>query len=202
MDSITELINIFKQFPGIGPKSARRMAFYLLKKNKRELYNIGKIIATAKNNLFTCSNCGNISGSDPCEICSDPLRDKNVLCIVEDLETLAAFEHAKIYNGLYHVLGEIVSPYEEKELSECTINFLLDHVKKNNPDEIIIATNPKVEGDLTYYALVETLKNSGLKINKISRLAMGLPMGSTIEFADKLTLHMALEARTDADLNL
>ena len=193
MDPLNELVNTFKKFPGLGVKSARRIAFYLLKQNDADLYALGKLIATLKNNLKTCELCGNISHKSPCEICSNPLRDKKTLCIVEDIEALSAFEQAGIYNGVYHVLGARVSPLDGEDLSDEATEFLLRHVKELKPDEIIIATSPKIEGDLTFYTLLKVLEK--MRIKTISRLAYGLPVGGSIEFADRMTLHTALDAR-------
>lgn len=193
MDSISELISALKKFPGLGSKSAKRIVYYLLQQNNQELEKIGELISTLKKNLKACSLCGNISEKDPCRICSDPLRDKKTLCIVEDLEALSAFEEAGIYNGLYHVLGSKISPLDGQDLSDESIKFLLKHIKALKPDEIIIATSPKIEGDMTYYTLLDILKSA--KTKKLSRLSFGLPMGGSIEFADKMTLHIALEAR-------
>ena len=193
MDSLEELISILKKFPGLGSKSAKRIEFFLLKQDKDYLKNLGDLISGMKNNLRVCSQCGNISSNDPCSICSDPLRDRKTLCIVEDLEALSAFEDAGIYNGLYHVLGKKVSPIRGEDLSDESIKFLLTHIKTLKPEEIIIATSPKIEGDMTYYTLTDILQN--VKVKKITRIAFGLPIGSSIEFADKVTLHTALESR-------
>ncbi|MBR0094479.1 MAG: recombination protein RecR [Synergistaceae bacterium] len=193
MDPISELVSAFKNFPGLGSKSARRAVFYLLKQDEDELKRLGTLIATLKNNLKTCSECGNLTYDDPCPICSDPFRDRRVLCVVEDIESLTAFEAARIYNGLYHVLGTRASPLEGKDITNEDAKFLLSHIKKVNPAEVILATSPNIEGDLTRYSLLDILK--GLKKVKITRLAYGLPLGGSIEFADKLTLHTSLEAR-------
>ncbi len=193
MNPITDLTNAFKKFPGLGNKSASRIVFYLLKQNEEELNRLGSLIANLKKNLKVCSDCGNLSYEDLCPICSDPLRDRKTLCIVEDIESLNAFEQAKIYNGLYHVLGGQVSPLSDQDISEESAKFLLKHIKKLRPSEIIIATSPTVEGDMTKFSLMEVLKN--IKNAKITRLAFGLPLGGSIEFADKLTLHTSLAAR-------
>ncbi|MBQ7558687.1 MAG: recombination protein RecR [Synergistaceae bacterium] len=193
MNPITDLTNAFKKFPGLGNKSASRIVFYLLKQNEAELDRLGSLIANLKKNLKVCSDCGNLSYEDLCPICSDPLRDRKTLCIVEDIEALNAFEQAKIYNGVYHVLGGQVSPLNDQDISEGSAKFLLKHIKKLRPSEIIIATSPTVEGDMTKFSLMEVLKN--IKNAKITRLAFGLPLGGSIEFADKLTLHTSLAAR-------
>ena len=193
MDNLNDLITNLKKFPGVGNKSARRIAFYLLKQDNEELAKLGNMISTLKKDLCTCELCGNISENNPCNICTDPLRDKKLICIVEDVEAIEAFEQAGIYNGLYHVLGGRAAPLRGEDLSDEAIKFLLKHIKKQNPDEVIIATSPKYEGDMTYYTLLEILK--GVKVKTVTRIAYGIPVGSSIEFADRVTLHTALEAR-------
>jgi recombination protein RecR len=196
-DSIGRLVAFFNKFPGIGNKSARRMAFFLLRQEESFLRAMGNTIAELKDNLFTCCECGNISDSDPCPICRDMLRDRSVLCVVESIDDLASFEQAGVYNGLYHVLGGRVSPLEDQELGEGCIDFLLRHIEDTRAGEIIVATNPRMEGDLTYYTLLEILKTKMTEDElKVSRLAFGLPVGGSIEFADRMTLHTALESRT------
>ena len=179
MDQLNDLISALKKFPGIGSKSARRIAFYLLKQDSEYLYKLGGLVSSLKKDLCTCELCGNISTRSPCHICTDPLRDRKILCVVEDIEALSAFEQAGIYNGLYHVLGEKVSPLTGQDLADDDINFLLNHVASLKPKEIIIATSPRFEGDLTYYTLLDVLKNS--RVKKITRLAFGLPVGGSIE---------------------
>ena len=200
MDPVANLIASFTRFPGVGSKSARRMVFHLLRKDPSELKELGNRIASLKDSLRTCGECGNISESDPCPICRDALRDRRTLCVVEDIEDLVSFEQAGIYNGLYHVLGGRVSPFDDEELSEESVNFLLSHIRRTDAREVIIATNPKMEGDLTTYALLDVLKGAeGLREDlKITRLAFGLPVGGSIEFADRMTLHTALESRVAA----
>lgn len=193
MELLNDLIAALKKFPGIGGKSARRIAFYLLKQDEEYLAELGELISGLKEGFCTCGQCGNISQHDPCNICSDPLRDRKTLCIVEDIEALSAFEQAGIYNGLYHVLGMKVAPAEGRDLTDENVAFLLNHIKTLKADEVIIATSPKFEGDMTYYTLLEVLKNADVK--KITRLAFGLPVGGSVEFADSMTLHTALEAR-------
>ena len=189
MESLDSLINALKKFPSLGPKSARRIAFYLLKQENSELERIGSLISGLKKNVFTCSQCGNISSKDPCNICTDPLRDRNVLCIVEDVESLSVFEQSGIYNGLYHVLGSRIAG----ELTDEAMDALTRHVAILKPDEVIIATSPRIESDMSYYTVIDVLKAAGIK--NVTRLAYGLPLGGSIEFADTMTLHTALEGR-------
>ena len=189
MESLDSLVNALKKFPAIGPKSARRIAFYLLRQEDAELERIGSLITNLKKGLVTCSHCGNVSAKDPCNICTDPLRDRNILCIVDDLESLFVFEQSGIYNGLYHVLGGNFAG----ELTDESADFLERHVRELNPDEVIISSSPRIEGDMSYYTLIDILH--GLGIENVTRLAYGLPLGGSIEFADRMTLHTALEAR-------
>ncbi len=195
MDALNELITTLKKFPGLGLKSARRIAYHLMKQDNSELEHIGTMISDLKKNMKTCRHCGNITDKDPCAICVDPLRDRKTLCVVEDVEALSALEQSGLYNGLYHILGGRVAPIKGDELKENAIDFLIHHVKELSPDEIIVATSPKMEGDLTYYALIDTLKRTST--GKVTRLAYGLPVGGAIEFADKMTLHTAIESRSE-----
>ena len=193
MEALDKLINALKKFPGIGKKSARRIAYYLLRKDDEYLSEFGALIADLKKNLYTCEHCGNISSSNPCSICSDPLRDRKTLCIVDDAESISAFEEAGIYNGVYHILGR-VSPLSGEDLSDDAADFLLKHIHELGAEEVIIATNPKLEGDMAYYTLLEVLKNAG--VENVTRLAYGLPVGGSIEFADRATLNTAISSRT------
>lgn len=175
------------------------MVFYLLRQDEAFLHVMGNSIAGLKDRLFGCSECGNISDSDPCSICRDARRDRSMLCVVESLDDLVSFEQAGIYNGLYHVLGGRVSPLEDQELSGESIEFLLRHIETVKASEVIVATNPRMEGDLTYFTLLEILRDKAERDGlKISRLAFGLPVGGSIEFADRMTLHTALESRIHA----
>lgn len=193
MDSLNDLISILKKLPGLGAKSSRRIAYYLLKQNDEFLSEFGKLISELRKGLCVCNICGNISYKNPCSICSDQMRDTKTICIVEDVESLSAFEQAGIYNGVYHVLGGKVSPLEGEDISDASIKSLTKHIKANKPNEVIVATSPVIEGDLTYYALLDLFRKLGVK--KVSRIAYGLPVGGSIEFADKMTLHTALDSR-------
>ena len=195
-DPIGRLVSFFNKFPGIGNKSARRMVFFLLKQEVSFLRDIGGAISELKDNLVRCGECGNISGADPCPICADVLRDRSTLCVVESVDDLASFEQAGVYNGLYHVLDGRVSPLDDQDLSEECVSFLLKHIADAGAEEVIIATNPRMEGDLTYFTIREILREKLFEQGpKISRLAFGLPVGGSIEFADRVTLHTPLEAR-------
>ena len=201
MEAFENLIKELKKLPGIGSKGARRIAFFLLQQEEEYLTHLGETLSTLRKSLHPCSECGNISDKDPCNICSDPLRDKKVLCVVEDFEALSTFEHAGIYNGLYHVLNTKPGTSEDEDLTDEDIKFFVKHVKSLKPEEIIMATNPKIESDIVYYTLLEALKGvKGCKNMRITRLASGLPVGGDIAFADRITLHTALQARTQIEL--
>ena len=194
MEALDELTAYLKKFPGIGKKGAKRIAYYLIKQNNEYLSQLGSLISGLRDNLFTCGQCGNISAYNPCRICSDTLRDRKTLCIVEDIEAIAVLEESGVYNGMYHVLGKL-SPLENLDAEEQALDFLTRHIKSLKAEEVIIAFTPKVEGDITYYALIDFLKHSGVK--RVTRIAFGLPVGTSIEFADRSTLTTALEDRKD-----
>lgn len=194
METLNELINYLKKFPGIGKKGAKRIAFYLIKQDRKYLSQLGTLISGLRDNMFTCKQCGNISSTNPCSICRDPLRDHKTLCIVEDIEAIAVLEEAGVYNGLYHVLGKL-SPIENLDAEDEALAFLTKHINALKAEEVIVAATPRVEGDLTYYALIDFLKHSGVK--RVTRIAFGLPVGTAIEFADRTTLNTALEDRKD-----
>ena len=194
MDALNELTAYLKKFPGIGKKGAKRIAYYLIKQNEDYLVQLGTLISGLRDNLFTCEECGNISGTNPCSICSDPLRDRKTLCIVEDIEAIEVLEDSGVYNGLYHVLGKL-SPLDDPYAEELALDSLTRHINDLGAEEVIVAFTPKIEGDSTYYALIDFLKHSGVK--RVSRIAFGLPVGTSIAFADRSTLTTALEDRKD-----
>ena len=194
MEALDELTTYLKKFPGIGKKGAKRIAFYLVKQDNEFLEHFGAMISCLRDNLFTCEECGNISETNPCSICSDPLRDRKTLCIVEDIEAIAVLEEAQVYNGVYHVLGKL-SPIENLDAEDEALAFLTEHINALGAEEVIVAATPRVEGDVTYYALIDFLKHSGVK--RVTRIAFGLPVGTAIEFADRTTLNTALEDRKD-----
>lgn len=197
MDSLNDLIDVLRKLPGLGLKSSKRIAYYLLKQDDKFLSELGSLISELKKGLCVCKICGNISYNNPCSICSDNIRDTKTICIVEDVESLSAFEQAGVYNGMYHVLNSRVSPVAGEDLSDDAIKSLSRHINLNKPSEVIIATSPVLEGDLTYYALLDILKK--LKVKKISRIGYGLPVGGSIEYADKMTLHTAMDSRREVE---
>lgn len=197
-EPLEKLISVFKRFPGVGDKSARRMAFCVLQQPESFALSMAEGLVEMRHKLHPCSVCGNITDTDPCGICEDPFRDRKVICVVESAEDLISMEQAGIYNGLYHVLGGKVSPLEDEELDPEKLLALNRRVVDLSIQEVIIATNPRIEGDLTFYEIASSLK--GVPV-RISRLAYGLPVGGSIEFADRVTLHAALESRVNLDSN-
>ena len=192
-NSIERLISLLKKLPGVGEKSARRMAFFILQEKGTLAEDLSALLGDFKVRLTTCEKCGNLTETQPCPICDDPLRDRSLLCVTESIEDLVSIEQSGLFNGLYFVLGTTLSPLEDREfLPEDTVERLRRRFEEYPIEEVIIATNPRIEGDMTFYALLDAL--SDIDVKK-SRLAYGLPVGGSIEFADKVTLHAALESR-------
>ncbi|MDI9388831.1 MAG: recombination mediator RecR [Synergistota bacterium] len=191
-DPFERLSSLLRKMPGVGAKSARRMAFYVLQQPPSYAEELSRVLTALKERVGSCSICGNITDQDPCSICSDPLRDRGLLCVVETVEDLFSIEHAGVFSGLYQVLGGRVSPLDGETLDDHVLESLLERVRGGGIREVIIATNPRIEGDLTYHALVKFLGPSGVPV---SRIAYGLPVGGSIEFADRTTLQAAMESR-------
>ncbi len=193
---LAQLIEFFQKFPGIGPKSAQRMAFHLLKMPVSDVKRFSEIIISAKENIHYCSICFNMSASNPCEICSDSRRDKSVICVVAETKDLIAIEKTREYKGLYHVLQGTISPLDGIGVEDIRIKELLTRAADENISEIILALNPSVEGEATSMYITKLLKPFNIKI---SRIAFGLPIGSDLEFADEITLAKAIEGRRIID---
>lgn len=186
----TALLEALEQLPGIGRKSAERIGFYLL--NNREVgENLSQALRTALDNLGHCKICGNITEGEVCEICSSPSRDRTVICVVETPMDIYAIEKTGIYNGLYHVLGGLISPLDGKGPEDINIDGLLKRIE--GVKEIILAIKPSTEGDATSMYLAEILKKKGVSV---SRLARGLPVGSELELTDPLTIINAIKNRS------
>ncbi|PIP17716.1 MAG: recombination protein RecR [Parcubacteria group bacterium CG23_combo_of_CG06-09_8_20_14_all_35_9] len=194
--AIQNLIDEFNKLPGIGPKTSERFVFYLLKQSEEEIEKFAKAIENLKKKITICSQCYNFSEKDPCPICTDPRRDKSLLCVVAYPQDLQAIEKTNEYKGLYHILGGILNPIEGIGPKELKIQELLKRVKKPNSkiQEIILGLNPDLEGEATAIYLAKLLRP--LKI-KVARLARGLPMGSDLQYADEVTLSNALEGRKE-----
>ncbi|MBQ2611308.1 recombination protein RecR [bacterium] len=192
--SIATLIEHFRKFPSIGPKSAQRMAFYLLRMSKEEVERFAKCMIETKENIKTCEICFNLSSSSPCEICSSSNRDKSTICVVAETKDLIAIENTNEYKGLYHVLQGLISPMDGIGADDIRIKELLSRLTDDNVKEIILALSPSVEGEATSMYLTKLIKPFGIKI---SRIAFGLPVGSDLEYADEITIAKAIEGRRE-----
>lgn len=192
--SILSLIESFEKLPGVGPKTAQRLAFYLLRVPQAQLDEFGEALSSLKKKTKLCSFCRNLDETDPCRICSDQSRNKKLLCVVEQPLDLLALENTKKFSGVYHVLHGAIEPLNNIGPDEIYLKDLLDRVKEDEPEEIIFATNPTLEGEATSMYIESELSKIGYS-GKITRLARGLPTGGDLEYADELTLANALEGR-------
>ncbi len=192
--SIQNLINYFSKLPTVGPKTAERYVFYLLQQGAEELQGFAQAIAELKEKITICKNCGAVSENNPCFICTDKNRNKNIICVVANTRDMLAIERAKQYNGLYHILGGVINAVDDIGPEKLNINSLVEKIKKNGIQEIIIALNPNMEGETTAMHLIKILKPFKIKITRIAR---GLPTGSDLEYADETTINNALKYRTD-----
>lgn len=195
---IQRLIELFSRFPGIGEKSAARFVFYLLKLPEAKIDELTNLIKNLKNNIRACGVCHNFSENDPCQICRDPKRLKNTVCIVAKPQDLTAIEKSGQYQGLYHILGGILEPLNNIAPENLNIKSLLERLKKNQTEvkEIILSLNPDIEGETTSLYLHKLLKQNFPHL-KITKLARGLPMGADIEYADDTTIANALQGRKE-----
>ena len=184
MKKLDDLINVFAKLPGIGRKSAARIAFDILEKDNSEIENMLYTIKDSYENIKHCSICGNLSENDVCEICSNEKRNKDIICVVEGVRDITAFEKSAIYNGLYHVLGGKIDPLNGVTIDDLNIDRLLKRLD-GTVQEIILALNPDLEGETTNLYLTKILKEKGIKVSKI---ASGIPMGGNIEYTDMATL--------------
>ncbi|MCL5407459.1 MAG: recombination mediator RecR [Patescibacteria group bacterium] len=197
-DSISNLIEEFSKLPGIGPKTASRLTFYLLTKPESDVQRFGQVLLDLKKSLKYCQNCFNITTESPCEICASPKRDTSKIMIVEEPLDVLALEKTG-YDGLYHVLGGVISPIEGIGPENLRIAEILEKIKKDNSQikELILATDPSLEGEATaMYLNSAILKLENVKI-KVTRIARGLPIGGDLEYADEVTLTRALEGRKE-----
>ncbi|MGQ9617453.1 MAG: recombination mediator RecR [Candidatus Aminicenantia bacterium] len=191
-EPLKRLINELKKIPGIGSKSAQRISFYLLKAPEDDVKTLSEAIKNVKEKLKYCSICNNITDVDPCRICSDERRDDGLICVVEEPFNVSAIEKTEKYKGKYHVLLGTISPLKGIGPEKLKIEELFNRIKRGNFREVIIATNPTVEGEATSQYIIQLLKTLNVKI---SRLAIGIPVGSDIDFADQVTIARALEGR-------
>ena len=190
--SIAALIEQFQKFPSVGPKSAQRMAFFLLRMSKNDVENFAKTVIEAKANTKTCEICFNISNTSPCEICSSNSRDRSTICVVSESKDLIAIEKTNEYKGLYHVLQGLISPLDGIGAEDIRIKELLNRLTDESIKEVILALNPSVEGEATSLYLTKLIKPFGIKV---SRIAFGLPVGADLEYADEITIAKAIEGR-------
>ncbi|MDF2536647.1 MAG: recR [Bacillales bacterium] len=193
-EPISKLIDNFTKLPGIGPKTATRLAFFVLEMEEESVLDFAKALVNAKRQLTYCSICGHITDKDPCIICSDSRRDQTVICIVQESKDLIAMEKMKEYTGLYHVLQGSISPMEGIGPEDINIPTLLKRLQNDTIQEVILATNPNIEGEATAMYISRLLKPSGIKT---TRLAHGLPVGGDLEYADEVTLLKAMEGRRE-----
>ena len=192
--SIEKLIESFEKLPSIGHKTAQRLAFYMLDISNEEAEEFTNSIINAKKNLHFCSKCFNISDTDPCNICSNPKRNEEIICVVEDVRDVIAMERTHEYDGVYHVLHGTISPMNGVEPDDIKIKELLSRVMAGNISEVILATNPRVEGEATAMYISKLLKPMGIKTTRIAR---GVPIGGDLEYTDEVTLTKALEGRSE-----
>ena len=189
---IERLIHLLGRLPGLGPRSARRVALHLLKKREVLMQPLSAALADAARAIRACSTCGNLDTIDPCSICADPRRDPGLLCVVEDIGDLWAMERGKIFSGLYHVLGGTLSALDGIGPDELNVGSLLRRVKEGPVREVIVATNATVDGQTTAHYLAERLADCGVPV---TRLAHGVPVGGELDWLDDGTLATALKAR-------
>lgn len=195
--SIQKLINEFSRLPGIGPKTAQRLAFYLLKKDNLDLDSLSSAVANLKNNVTFCSICHNMVETDPCSVCTDDRRDQRIICVVEEPLDALAIDKSGTFKGVFHVLGGVLNPLEGIGPEHLKIDSLIGRVKNTSQvSEIIIATNPSLEGETTAMHLQKVLKQA-LPELVVTRIARGLPMGGDLEYADDITLTRAMEGRRE-----
>ncbi|HEX3095994.1 MAG TPA: recombination mediator RecR [Patescibacteria group bacterium] len=192
--SLERVINEFGKLPGIGPKSAQRLAFYLLKKDAVEINGLSDSIRALKSDITFCSQCHNMAETDPCSICADQSRDHTLICVVEEPLDAIAIDKTGQYKGVFHILGGVLNPMEGIGPEQLNIGSLQKRVLDLGAKEIIIATNPTLEGETTAMHIAKAL--GGMEI-RITRIARGLPMGGDLEYADEITLSRAMEGRRD-----
>ena len=188
---LARLIDQFEQLPGIGPRTAQRLALHLLRQPKEKIHRFSDALLKAHEQVGQCQECFHLSAEKECEICSNPKRSNNILCVVADSRDLIALERTREFSGLYHVLGGLISPMDGIGPELLQISSLIKRVDQNQTEEVILALTPSVEGETTSLYLARLLK----PFTKVTRIAYGLPVGSELEYADEVTLSRALEGR-------
>ena len=193
-EPIARLIDQFKRLPGIGQKTAQRLAFHVLRTDPEEAVALADAIRDAKLKIRECSVCNNITDTDPCLYCTGPTRNRSVICLVEEPHNILAIERTRQYSGLYHVLGGALSPLEGIGPDQLKLKGLIERLKAGTVSEIIIATNPTVEGEATAVYVSKLIKPLGVRV---TRIGVGIPVGSDLEYADEITMLKAMEGRHD-----
>lgn len=193
-EPMARLIDELKKLPGVGSKSAQRMAFHILRSSPEDAESLGSAIRNLKEKLHLCSVCNNITDVDPCTYCTSSTRNQRLVCVVEEPTNIAAIEKTRSYSGVYHVLHGALSPLHGVGPEQLRIPSLLKRIESGSVDEIIIATNPTMEGEATAVHLTHLLKRPGVKV---TRIATGIPAGSDIEYADEVTMLKAMEGRRE-----
>ncbi|HZQ19175.1 MAG TPA: recombination mediator RecR [Terriglobales bacterium] len=193
-EPMARLIDELKKLPGVGSKSAQRLAFHILRSSEEDATALAAAIQDVKASLRLCSICNNITDIDPCVYCSSPTRNQHLICVVEEPTNIAAIEKTRHYNGVYHVLHGSISPIHGVGPDQLRISNLMRRVEDGGADEVILATNPTVEGEATATYLYGQLRRAGLKV---TRIATGIPAGSDIEYADEITMLKAMEGRRE-----
>lgn len=191
---LKKLIGELSKLPGIGNKSAQRLAFHILSLSDEEAAGLAGAISYAKANMKQCSVCGNLTDQDPCAICSDTKRNREVICVVESPSGVTAMESMEEFNGLYHVLNGTINPIEGRGPEDINLRQLIIRLQQNDVKEVILATNPTIEGEATAMYIARLLKPSGIKI---TRIAYGMPTGGDLEYTDEVTLFKAMEGRRE-----
>ncbi len=191
---LAALINEMSKLPGIGSKTAQRLAFHILSLDDKEAERLAHAILTAKKEMRYCSVCGNLTDTDPCGICSDESRDRSVICVVESPKDVMAMERIREFNGMYHVLHGVISPMDGVGPEDINLMSLLKRLQAEDVNELIIATNPNIEGEATAMYIARLIKPTGIKV---TRIAHGIPVGGDLEYADEVTLLKAVEGRRE-----
>jgi recombination protein RecR len=193
-EPLARLITEFKRLPGIGQKSAQRIAFHILRSNRDNAQNLAQAVLDVKDRLGLCRTCGNISDGELCQYCTDGNRDQRIICVVEEAHNIVGIETTRQYHGLYHVLHGAMSPLRGIGPEQLNIKSLVTRIAEGGVEEIIVATNPNVEGEATAVYLSKLLKPAGMKV---TRIGMGIPVGSDMEYADEVTMWKAMEGRRE-----
>ena len=192
VQSINNLVESFHRLPGIGPKMAQRLTYHLVRMSSKEADSLANAIRDLKEKIIYCSSCHNISDINPCLICQDTTRDSSIICVVEDPLDVVAIEGATVFKGIYHVLHGVIAPMKGIGPEDIQLNDLIDRINQGNVKELVLATNPNIEGDATAAYIQDLVISLDVKV---TRLARGLPMGGDLEYADFVTLGRAIEGR-------